>query len=319
MSLREAYHGQKVFITGANGFIGKYLVDKLAQFDCEIAVIARKNTKLSDQVRVFSGSIENKDFVDQAICEFAPNIVFHLAAARDRILTQEAFNNTIQVNVIGTLNVLFACTKLQDLKRVVVLGTAEEYGTNKAPFTETMREMAVSAYSFSKQSATHLSQLMHSSFGLPTVVVRPSIAYGPGQKNDMFLPALIQSLVKGESFPMTLGEQTRDYIFIEDVIAALVKTGCAFLNDKTSHKINGEIINIGSGQPIRIADLVKQVETLLQVNGLVKLGAIQYRKAEQMNYWLDVSKAKKLLNWGTETSLEDGLTQTIRWIREQKS
>lgn len=319
MSLQASYSGKKVLVTGASGFVGRHLFQKLAQFGCEIAVISRGQVSFSEKVRVYSGSIEDKAFMTETVSEFSPNIVFHLAAARDRVLTQEAFNNTIQANIVGTLNVLFACTKLNDLKRVVVLGTAEEYGPNKAPFVETMRELSVSAYSFSKQSATHLSQLMYNSFGLPTVVIRPSIAYGPGQKNDMFLPALIQSLIKGEPFLMTPGEQTRDYIFIDDLVEALVKTGCAYLEKDEATKINGEIINIGSGQAIQIAKLVQQVEKLLQVKDLAKLGALQYRKTEQMNYWLDVDKAKKLLNWSSETSLEAGLAKTIQWMREQKS
>lgn len=318
MSVQNIYSGKKVLITGAGGFIGQHLVNKFLQLGCEIAAIARAKNQFPKTLRILSGNIEDKDFVDKTIHDFSPHFVFHLAAARDRSLTQEAFNNTIQVNIVGTLNVLFACTKISQLKRIVVLGTAEEYGPNTPPFEETMRELSVSAYSFSKQSATHLAQLMHSSFGLPAVIVRPSIAYGPGQKNDMFLPALIQSLLKGRSFPMTMGEQTRDYIYIDDLVQALLKAGSAFLESDECHKINGEIINIGSGQPIQIAQLVQQVEKILNVKGLAQPGAIQYRKTEQMNYWLSISKAKELLKWKNETSLTDGLEKTIHWIQEQK-
>lgn len=301
------YSKKRVLITGGSGFIGANLINKLQESGAEVAVITRSKVHNLD-VTVFTGSIEEKKFVTRTLEQFSPQIIFHLAAARTRSLTFEAFTETIQANLMGSLNLFYASLMLKNLERIVVLGTAEEYGNNAAPFKEIMREAPVSAYSFSKQSVTHLAQLMHESFKLPAAVLRPSIAYGPGQNKDMFLPAFLDSLIKNQPFPMTLGEQTRDFVFIDDLIEAILRAGYY-------SGLEGEIINIGSGQPIRIADLVKKVERLLQVDGLAKLGAIQYRKTEQMNYWLDVSKAKSLLNWEVSTMLEEGLKKTINSYR----
>jgi UDP-glucose 4-epimerase len=173
-----------------------------------------------------------------------------------------------------------------------------------------MREAPVSAYSFSKQCATHLSQMMHASFGLPVVVVRPSLAYGPGQHSDMFLPALIDSLLRGAPFAMTRGEQTRDYVYVGDLVEALLRAG-------VGPGIDGEIINIGSGQATRIADLVQRVEALLDAPGLVQLGVLDYRTGEAMAYSFDVGKAHSALGWLPQTSIDDGLRSTIAWLRAQ--
>jgi UDP-glucose 4-epimerase len=124
----------------------------------------------------------------------------------------------------------------------------------------------------------------------------------------MFLPALIQSLLRGEQFKMTLGEQTRDYVYVGDLVEALLRSG-------TCASLDGEIINIGSGKATRIADLVDRVEALLDRGGLVRRGALAYRTGEPMEYLLDVTKARQLLQWVPQTSLDDGLRDTINWYR----
>lgn len=307
--MNSFYEKKRVLITGATGFIGTHLLRELKSAGAEIGIISRNSTSSCDYV--FIGSLDDKKFVSKALSKFKPEVIFHLAAERERALTYEAFSIAIKTNLNGTLNLLFAALSLKNLSRVVILGTAEEYGDNEAPFHEDMRESSVSAYSFSKQSSTHLAQLMYKSFQLPTVVIRPSLVYGPGQNSDMFLPALIESLINNKIFPMTLGEQTRDYIFVGDVVEALLKSG-------HSTGIEGEILNVGSGTPIQINLLVKQVENILNVKNLALVGAVPYRTKEQMNYWLDVSKAKKLLNWSSKTSIEDGLKQTIAWYRQKE-
>lgn len=304
------YRGKRVLVTGATGFVGHHLLDALGDMAAEVAVVAREVYGSSKVQRVFAGDIRDQGFVRQAIQDWTPNFIFHLAGVRDRVLTREAFGQAIETNLIGSLNLLFATLDISSLERIVILGTAEEYGGNEAPFVESMREAPVSAYSFSKQCATHLSHLMHCSFGLPVVILRPSVAYGPAQRSDMFLSALIQTLLRGEEFPMTLGEQTRDYIYVTDLVDALLRAGYC-------PGIEGEIINIGSGEPIQIAQLVSRIESLLGCTDLVRRGALAYRTGEPMAYWLDISKAKRLLKWMPQTSLDEGLKSTICWYQDR--
>ncbi|WP_083685040.1 NAD-dependent epimerase/dehydratase family protein [Massilia putida] len=310
--LSGAYRGKRILVTGATGFIGRHLVEMLGALGGELAILSRGSDPLPHVGKIFRGELQDRDFVSATLSDWAPHLVFHLAGARERNLTREAFDKTIEANLMGTLNLLYAALDRGELGRIVVLGTGEEYGRNPAPFHESMREGPISAYSFSKQCATQLSQLMHSSFGLPVVVVRPSVAYGPGQHDDMFLPALIQTLLRGEAFDMTLGEQTRDYVYVSDLVEAILCAGAC-------DGVDGEIINVGSGTATRIAGLVEQVEAQLGIEGLVRRGTVPYRTGEPMEYLLDVSKARALLQWTPRTSLEAGLRETIAWYRQRNS
>lgn len=306
----DAFSGKRVLVTGATGFVGHHLLNALSKSTAEVSIVTRNASYELKVQCVFVGDMRNQDFINQAIQDWKPNIIYHLAGARDRILTRDAFGNALEANLIGTLNMLFAALNVPSLERIVILGTAEEYGGSPAPFVESMRESPISAYSFSKQCATHLSQLMHCSFDLPVVVLRPSIAYGPAQRNDMFLPALIQTLLQGKEFPMTLGEQTRDYVYVTDLIDALLRAGYR-------PSVEGEVINVGSGEPTKIAQLVSHVEGLLGCAGLARRGALAYRTGEQMEYWLNISKAEQLLDWTPKVPQEEGLRSTIEWYRNE--
>jgi nucleoside-diphosphate-sugar epimerase len=287
------------------------LLEALGASGAQVAVLSRNAPFAGKADRVFTGDIRDKPFVDQSIREWQPDYIFHLAGTRARVVSQAAFGETLETNLVGTLNLLYAASEIPALERIVIIGTAEEYGHNVAPFEESMRESPVSAYSFSKQCATHLAQLMYRSTGLPVVVLRPSVAYGPGQHSDMFLPALIQALLREERFEMTLGAQTRDFVFVNDLIEAVLRAG-------HQSGIDGEILNIGSGEPIVISQLVTYVEELMGCADIVNRGALPYRVGEPMEYWLDTAKAKRLLDWVPGTTLENGLRHTIDWYRNAK-
>lgn len=305
----DAYRSRRILVTGASGFIGRHLLEALGETGAEVAVVVRDAGCAVSAVQKYVGDVHDASFIKDAMQDWLPNVVFHVAGARARVLGRDAFSETLETNLFGSLNLLFAASEIPSLERVVVLGTAEEYGNNMAPFNEMMRESPISAYSFSKQCASHLAQLMHRSFGLPVVVLRPSVVYGPAQCGDMFLPALIQSLLRGKAFDMTPGEQTRDFVFVEDLVDALLRAGYC-------KGIDGEIINIGSGEPVVISRLVEYVENLVGCTGLVRRGALNYRIGEPMEYWLDISKAKNMLDWGPQTSLVNGLARTVGWYRD---
>lgn len=302
--------GAAVLISGVTGFIGRHLARALNVSGAGVYGLSRTGVLDFTEGHCFVCDISDRARVNEIIREVRPSYVFHLAANKARSAEIKDFRQCIDQNLIGTLNLLEACQLSSCTPRLITLGTCEEYGGADAPYFETMREAPVSAYSCSKVAATQLLQTFHRIHGFPVVVLRPSLAYGPGQGDEMFLPALIRSLMSGQRFAMSRGEQTRDYVYIDDVIAALLQA--AVCSDAT-----GQVINISSGEPTRIVDVTKLVVGLIgnSIETLLDIGKIEYRQGEAMNYWADRSKAKQLLGWEPNVSLRDGLARTVEYYR----
>lgn len=300
----------RVLITGANGFVGQYLTAELAGQGALISIFTRKPAHHPFVLKEYVGDLRDTAFVNACVKQSNPEVIFHLAAYKERSSEMSAFSAAIEINLIGSLNLFAAAMGLKSLHSIVVVGTAEEYGQNICPFIEGMRESPVTAYSFSKTCMTHLCEVLNKIHKMPFVVLRPTIAYGPGQNTDMFLPALIKSLILNEPFPMTQGRQTRDFIYITDLVDALIRAS-------QCENISGHIFNIGSGFPILIADLAFMVEKLLKKSGLVQIGKVNYRRREVMEYYVDNVKARELLGWTPKVGIEEGLMKTIDYYCEE--
>ena len=299
----------RAFVTGASGFIGQHLLAALAAGGAAISALQHTHAAGTYKVDSHVGDLRDAAFVKRAVQASAPDFIFHLAAFKQRSARIEDFSSALETNVLGSLNLLAAAAALPRLKAIVVMGTAEEYGHNTAPFFETMREQPVSAYSQSKQSLTHLCEVLHHLHGLPVVVLRPTIAYGPGQSTDMFLPALIRSLLTDIPFPMTAGEQTRDFVYVSDVVDAMLLAA-------TRANVAGEILNVGSGRPVTIAAIAHKVAAITGKPELLQFGKLPYRPGEVMAYSVDPAKTRALLGWSPRIDLEQGLASTIDHFRQ---
>ncbi|MFA4823694.1 MAG: NAD(P)-dependent oxidoreductase [Methanoregula sp.] len=305
------FRDKRVLITGASGFIGRHLLHQLRAYGSHIATISRNNNDFPRDVRQCIVDIKDTHAIRQCIESYQPEYIFHLAAYKDRNETVQAFYSSIDTNLMGTLNIFSAANDENSVKSIVTLGTAEEYGNTIPPFTEKFRECPVTPYSFSKVCVSHMGELFSDLFDLPVTIIRPTLAYGPGQGTDMFLPSLITSLLEDKPFEMTLGEQTRDFIYVTDLVEALILAS-------RNTQAQGQIINIGSSVPIKIADIAEKIEKLIGKNGFVNIGKKPYRKNEVMEYYVDVKKAEDILGWKAKTSLEDGLKETIAYYRGVK-
>ena len=205
------------------------------------------------------------------------------------------------------MNVLEACRTLPNLKRFIFFGSCEEYGACSSPFSEQKKEEPISSYGLSKLATTNLLRTLHRKNAFPYTILRPSIIYGPNQANDMFIPKLVETLWKQKEFLMTKGEQTRDFIFLDDVVTAVEKLL------RPEKKYNGQVYNIGYGQSVSIKSVAYTVANLFGENyeQLLKIGAINYRVPEIMSYELETAKARKELSWSPQKSLEEGLGLTL--------
>ncbi|GAI86782.1 unnamed protein product [marine sediment metagenome] len=217
--LEQFYYKKRVLVTGGSGFIGKYLQEEL--FNCgAVITIIDKNPQYAKSINVIKCDICDYKNLEKVINDISPEIVFHLAANIDRTSEFDIIRNMISVNLIGTLNLLESLKNISSCRSIIVAGTSEEYGNNQAPFKEYYKEDPISPYSFSKVCASYLSKMLFNVCKLPIIILRPTLAYGPGQKGTMFIPTLIKTLLLNEKFVMTSGEQTRDFIYIDDLVNA---------------------------------------------------------------------------------------------------
>lgn len=304
---------KKILITGASGFIGKHLLERLLKNSINIACIDLHFDEefiqsFAKNVTLFQGNLLDKYFVSTCIKEYAPNYIFHLAGSKNRSNALEEFRTSYDINYLGTLNLFEACLEQKELNLLTILGTIEEYGTSHSPFREDYYELPTSAYGLSKLSATKLAQIFFHQFNLPVVVLRPSIAYGPGQGDEMFIPALIKSLLRNEFFRMTPGMQLRDFVYIKDLVEAMV-IGMEMKD------LAGNIINIASGNSVKLKDVAHEIANITGNLSCLKIGAIPYRQTEIMDYEVSIRKANNLLIWTPKTNLHEGLLKTISFYK----
>lgn len=304
------FEGKRVLVTGGTGFIGSHLVSRLKKENAYIC-IADKNIKQKDNytfIEYHKADLSDGALLRGIINSFLPEYIFHLAASNSHEETQEAIEEIRQSNINGTSNML-SLTRDVDYKRFVFLSSGEVYFGNKSPFKEDMNTMPSSSYSKSKiESEKECRKYM--SFGKPITILRAPIVYGPGQRAGMFIPSMVKAAANNEQFDMTKGEQTRDFLFVNDLVSALMKS-CAV--DGAA----GQTINIGSGIPTKLSDAVGAMQNL--VPGFkANIGAKEYRTNEIFEYYFGISKAKRLLGWQPNFSFENGLRETVEWQKNQK-
>ena len=303
--LQQFYNKKRILITGGSGFIGKHLRKKLSDYGA-ITSIIDKNPQYTNSINTIKCDICDYKNLEKVIRDISPEIVFHLAANINRTSEFDIIRNMISVNLIGTLNLLEALKNISSCRSIIVAGTSEEYGNNQVPFKEYYKEDPISPYSFSKVSVSYLCKMLFNIYKLPIIILRPTLAYGPGQKETMFIPTLIKALLRNERFIMTPGEQTRDFVFIDDLVNAYVRAG-------VSEGHFGEIFNIGSGKAYKIKDIAYKIASFLDKRDFLEIGARDYRKSEIMSYFVDISKAKNCLNWAPKIEIDEGLKKTIEW------
>ena len=184
----------RVLVTGATGFVGRALCGHLLANGVNVIGIARRVPPSS--AHVVRGDVRDRERLESVFRRFRPTLVFHLAGDRARDGDASALPAALEVNALGTVNVV-SCSAQFGCSRLVAVGTAEEYGPIATPFAEDDREAPTSTYGISKLAGTRLGLAAGRLGGIEVTVVRPTIAYGPGQAPDMFLPALLRSLVDG--------------------------------------------------------------------------------------------------------------------------
>ena len=299
---------KRILITGSSGFIGTNLLISLKSQDYDIAVIDRSRNTNFKNVTNYIGDICDYSFVKKTILDFQPNKVFHLAGYKNRSSNIEEVSLSLKVNLMGTLNLYQALTKLSTLESIVALGTTDEYGIHNSSFIESSIENPISPYGFGKLCGTQLAQFFNRSFNLPVIILRPTIAYGPYQTDDMFIPSLISTLISNSDFKMTEGKQLRDFIYISDLVNAML-----LISESQNYK--GEIFNIGSGDSLKLSVVATTIARDLNKEHFLKIGSIPYRQNEVMKYMTSIDKVKNIFGWKPKIDFKKGIELTVKHYR----
>ncbi|MBT8447929.1 MAG: SDR family NAD(P)-dependent oxidoreductase, partial [Gammaproteobacteria bacterium] len=291
--------GTRVFVTGATGFIGTHLVRRLYAEGAAISILVRPGsspTALDDllpSLQLIEGDLTDRAAIEGAVRAARPERVFHLGAftnvSRDPQVAEEA----MRVNLHGTMQLLQALEG-GDLKCFVASGSCEEYGAAPAPFHEALAPAPVSPYSVSKAAATLWCLMRHRTAGLPVVVVRPFLVYGPGQDTSRLLPSAIVAALAGQDFPMTGGEQTREFTYVDDIVEGYLRAAAV-------PEAIGEIFNLGTGIEVPVRDVVEKIYALSGSSGRPLPGALPYRPAEIWRFAAVTDKARRILGWQHRT------------------
>ena len=290
-----------IFLTGATGFIGQRLTQRLLDGGAEVAalVLPQEEGRAPDGVRVLPGNVADPQTVLQAVAEIRPTLIVHLAAVG--VTNPDLpFPPACRVNVSGTINVLDAAREVGTARRIVLVGSSYEYGARRThdgldPFN---------AYSASKVAAWAFARAAYNTWGAPIVWVRPFQVYGPGQRAKALIPAAIHAALNDEDFPMTAGAQQRDFIFVEDVVAGLLAAA-------TAPQIEGQVLDLGTGALHRVRDVVERIWALAGAQGRILAGALPYRPGEVPAIPADAERTRRLTGWTAVVGLDEGLQRTI--------
>jgi len=298
-----------LLIVGGSGFIGRNLAIKSIDRGFNTTVISFN--KVDDEKKILNVSYIQVDITNLPLLkEKISNTLFHyvvnLSGYIDHGLFLDGGSAAINTHFNGLQNLLQAINWTK-LKRFVQIGSSDEYGSLSAPQSEDMCEIPISSYSLGKVASTKLLQMLHQTENFPAVILRLFLVYGEGQNTNRFLPQVIQGCLFKKNFPVSEGEQLRDFCHVDDISEGILKS-------LKKNNVNGEIINLASGNPISIRTIIEEIQNLIGT-GSPDFGKIAYRKSENMKLYASTNKAMKLLNWKPQIHLKQGLTETIKFYQ----
>jgi NAD dependent epimerase/dehydratase len=317
------WENKRVLVTGAGGFIGSRLVARLVELGAKVRAVVRYNSRndwgrLDDlPVPVKAGlEVRAGDIIDPfwtldtvAGCE----IIFHLAALIAIPYSYIAPQQFVAVNCTGAVNLLEAARRV-GVERFVHTSTSETYGTAQyTPMDEKHPLKAQSPYAASKIAADRLVESYHLSYGVPAAIIRPFNTYGPGQSARAVIPTIISQGLFSEDIRLGLLTPRRDLTYVQDTVAGFIKIA------ETPAAV-GEVVNIGSGTAVAIGEVAERIITLVGGHKLVIADEARVRPpaSEVMELLCDHRKARALLGWEPAVSLDEGLQETIRFIRDHR-
>ncbi|MBU1229971.1 MAG: NAD-dependent 4,6-dehydratase LegB [Proteobacteria bacterium] len=321
--------GRKILVTGAGGFIGSHLVERLLREGHDVRAFVHYNAfsswgwldslepELKKGLDVFQGDIRDPNGVRTAMrgC----GVVLHLAALIAIPYSYHSPDTYVQTNVAGTLNIVQAARDL-DVQKVVHTSTSEVYGTARfVPITEEHPLQGQSPYSATKIGADQLALSFHAAFGTPVAVIRPFNTYGPRQSARAVIPTIITQIAAGKrSIKLGALSPTRDFNFVSDTVGGFIAVA-------RSDAAVGEVINVGSGFEVSIGDTAKRIAHVMGADIEIVCDEARLRpeKSEVERLFAGNAKALRLCGWapayGGLDGFDRGLAETARWFADPEN
>jgi NAD dependent epimerase/dehydratase len=315
------WSGRPVLVTGAGGFIGSHLTERLVREGARVRAFVHYNARddwgmLDDipsealkEVEVVTGDLRDGETIANAVR--GRSAVFHLAALIAIPYSYLSPRDVASVNVMGTLNVLEAVRR-HEAEVMVHTSTSEVYGTAQTvPISEDHPLQGQSPYSASKIGADKIAESFWRAFGTPVAIVRPFNTYGPRQSARAVIPTIITQALSSDEIRLGSVHPTRDYTFVTDTVAG-------FLAIASTKEAQGRVLNIGTGTEISIGDLASKIAAIVGRDVPVVADETRVRPdaSEVERLVADASAARAVTGWAPSVSLDDGLERTVAWMRD---
>ena len=316
------WKGKKVFVTGATGLMGGWVVKALMREGAEIVALVRDHTPKSmavregliDQITTVHGDLESLPTLQRVIAEYAPHTVFHLAAQPLVQVAKRDPVGTLRANVMGTWNLMEAC-RLAGNPNVVVASSDKAYGANEnLPYRETHPLQGRYPYDASKSCADLIAQMYAATYGVKTVIARCGNLFGGGDLNfDRTVPGVIKATLANERFVIRSdGKFVRDFLYVKDAARSYLTLGERLAEDES---ISGEAFNFSLEERLTVLEIVQMTLRIMRRSDLEPIiqNVASFEIREQ---YLDASKAREKLDWRPQYGMEEAIRETVEWYRE---
>ncbi|MDU8966647.1 MAG: GDP-mannose 4,6-dehydratase [Clostridium sp.] len=315
------WNNKNVFITGGTGFLGSYLVKKLVNYGANVTILVRDYIPQSNiyrgeeykKVNVVHGTLEDYLLIERTLGEYEIDTVFHLAAQAIVGVANRNPLGTFKSNIEGTWNILEAARKSPLIKRVIVASSDKAYGDQeKLPYDENMPLQGKHPYDVSKSCADLIAQTYYETYKLPVCITRCGNLYGGGDLNfNRIIPQSIQSILNNKTPVIRSdGSFIRDYFYIEDAVDAYIN-----LAEKVVElNLGGQAFNFSNEIQLTVLELVNKILKIM--GSSMKPIILNQGSNEIIHQYLSAKKARTILGWSPNYTIDEGLSKTIEWYKD---
>ncbi len=316
------WRDRPVFVTGATGLVGSWLVRRLLDLGADVVCLVRDwvpqselvRSKLIERVRVVRGDICDQAMLERTLGEYEISTVMHLAAQTIVGIANRNPVSTFQTNIGGTWSLLEACRRSPKVTEIVVASSDKAYGdAEKLPYDESTPLMGRHPYDASKSCTDLVTQSYASTWGVPAVITRCGNFFGGGDLNwNRIVPGTVRSILRGEApIIRSDGQFVRDYFYVEDGAAAYTLVAERL---GANPDLKGHAFNLSNEKPVTVLELVDRISKAM---GSKLVPVIKNEASSEIRkQYLDATKARTMLKWAPSFSLDEGLERTIRWYRD---